>query len=59
VATLGWNHARHLEAYFGVPLAGAVLHTMNPRLHPADLTYIMNHADDQVLLIDDVLLPVW
>ncbi len=59
VATLGWNHARHLEAYFGVPLAGAVLHTMNPRLHPADLTYIMNHADDQVLLIDDVLLPAW
>ncbi len=59
VATLGWNHARHLEAYFGVPLAGAVLHTMNPRLHPADLTYVMNHADDQVLLIDDVLLPAW
>jgi fatty-acyl-CoA synthase len=59
VATLGWNHARHLEAYFGVPLAGAVLHTLNPRLHPADLTYIMNHADDQVLLVDDVLLPVW
>ncbi len=59
VATLGWNHARHLEAYFGVPLTGAVLHTLNPRLHPADLTYIMNHADDQVLLVDDVLLPVW
>jgi fatty-acyl-CoA synthase len=59
VATLGWNHARHLEAYFAVPLAGAVLHTLNPRLHPADLTYIMNHADDQVLLVDDVLLPVW
>ena len=59
VATLGWNHARHLEAYFGVPLAGAVLHTLNPRLHPGDLTYIMNHAEDQVLLLDDVLLPVW
>jgi fatty-acyl-CoA synthase len=59
VATLGWNHARHLEAYFGVPLAGAVLHTLNPRLHPADLAYIMNHADDRVLLVDDVLLPVW
>jgi len=59
VATLGWNHARHLEAYFGVPLIGGVLHTLNPRLHPADLTYIMNHADDQVLLVDDVLLPAW
>jgi acyl-CoA synthetase (AMP-forming)/AMP-acid ligase II len=59
VATLGWNHARHLEAYFGVPLAGAVLHTLNPRLHPGDLTYIINHAEDQVLLVDDVLLPVW
>ncbi len=59
VATLGWNHSRHLEAYFAVPLAGAVLHTLNPRLHPADLTYIVNHADDQVLLVDDVLLPAW
>ena len=58
VATLGWNHARHLEAYFGVPLMGAVLHTLNPRLSPADLAYIVNHADDSVLLADDVLLPV-
>jgi fatty-acyl-CoA synthase len=59
VATLAWNHERHLEAYFGVPLTGAVLHTLNPRLSPADLTYIMNHAEDQVLLVDDVLLPAW
>ena len=51
VATLAWNHERHLEAYFGVPLTGAVIHTLNPRLSPADLTYIMNHADDQVLQI--------
>ena len=58
VATLGWNHARHLEAYFGVPLMGAVLHTLNPRLSNADLAYIVNHADDSVLLVDDVLLPV-
>jgi fatty-acyl-CoA synthase len=58
VATLGWNHARHLEAYFGVPLMGGVLHTLNPRLSAADLTYIANHAGDSVLLIDDVLLPV-
>jgi len=59
VATLGWNHGRHLEAYFAIPLAGGVLHTLNPRLSPADLTYIMNHADDRILLVDDVLLPVW
>jgi len=59
VATLGWNTDRHLEAYFAVPLTGAVLHTLNPRLSPQDLAYIMNHADDQVLLVDDVLAPVW
>ena len=58
VATLGWNNARHLEAYFGVPLMGGVLHTLNPRLSPADLIYIVNHAGDSVLLVDDVLLPV-
>jgi fatty-acyl-CoA synthase len=59
VATLGWNHARHLEAYFGIPLMGGVLHTLNPRLSGADLAYIVNHARDRVLLVDDVLLPVW
>jgi fatty-acyl-CoA synthase len=59
VATLAWNHSRHLEAYFAVPLAGGVLHTLNPRLSGADLAYIMNHAGDQVLLVDDVLLPCW
>jgi len=59
VATLAWNHDRHLEAYFAIPLAGGVLHTLNPRLSPADLAYIVNHADDQVLLVDDVLVPVW
>ena len=51
----GLEHPRHLEAYFAVPLAGAVLHTLNPRLSAADLAYIMDHADDQVLLVDDVL----
>jgi len=59
VATLGWNSYRHLEAYFAIPLAGGVLHTLNPRLSPQDLTYIVNHADDQMLLLDDVLVPVW
>jgi fatty-acyl-CoA synthase len=59
VATLGWNHGRHLEAYFAVPLAGGVLHTVNPRLSPQDLAYIVNDADDKFLLVDDVLVPVW
>ncbi len=59
VATLAWNHARHLEAYFAVPLAGGVLHTVNPRLAPADIAHIMADAGDRVLLVDDVLLPVW
>ena len=58
VATLGWNNARHLEAYFGVPLMGGVVHTLNPRLAAADLVYIVNHAGDSVLLADDVLMPV-
>ena len=59
VATLGWNHGRHLEAYFAIPLCGAVLHTLNPRLSAQDLAYIVNHAGDSVLLIDDVLWPVF
>jgi fatty-acyl-CoA synthase len=58
VATLAWNHGRHLEAYFGIPLAGGVLHTLNPRLSAQDLTYIVNDADDKILIVDDVLLPV-
>ena len=59
VATLGWNHGAHLEAYFGIPLAGAVLHTLNLRLHPQELAYIVNHADDRAVLVDETLLPLW
>jgi len=59
VATLAWNHGRHLEAYFAIPLAGGVIHTLNPRLSPQDLTYIMNHAEDRFLIVDDVLVPVY
>jgi len=59
VATLAWNTGRHLEAYFAIPLAGGVLHTLNPRLSPQDLAYIMNHAEDRFLLADDVLLPLY
>src|ERR687896_1383013 len=58
VGTLGWNTYQHLEAYFGIPSSGLVLHTLNPRLHEDDLAYIANHAEDRVLLVDEVLLPV-
>ncbi len=58
VATLGWNHGPHLEAYFGIPLMGGVLHTLNLRLHPDDLTYIASHAGDKALIVDKVLWPL-
>src|SRR5580700_231109 len=59
VATLLWNQTEHMEAYFGVPIAGGVLHTLNLRLHPDELAYIANHAGDRFLIVDDVLLPVY
>jgi acyl-CoA synthetase (AMP-forming)/AMP-acid ligase II len=59
VGTLGWNTYQHLEAYFGVPCSGAVLHTLNPRLHEDDLSYIANHAEDRVMLVDETLVPVF
>jgi len=55
VATFCWNHERHLHAYYGVPASGAVLHTLNIRLHPEELAYIVNHADDSVVIVDKVL----
>ncbi len=59
VATLMWNHRTHLEAYFGIPVIGGVIHTLNLRLHPDELSYIVNHAQDRFLLVDDVLLPLF
>jgi fatty-acyl-CoA synthase len=59
VATLMWNHYAHLETYFAVPVIGGVLHTLNLRLHPDDLVYIINDAEDRILIIDDVLLPLF
>jgi len=59
VATLLWNQAEHMEAYFGVPMAGGVLHTLNLRLHPDEISFIANHAGDRFLIVDDVLLPVY
>jgi fatty-acyl-CoA synthase len=55
VATFCWNHERHLHAYYGVPASGAILHTLNIRLHPEELAYIVNHADDTVLIVDKIL----
>ena len=58
VATLAWNGYRHLEAYYAVSGSGAVLHTINPRLHPEQMAYICNHAEDQYLLFDLCFLPL-
>ena len=59
VATFCWNHYQHLEAYMAIPCTGAVLHTLNLRLHPNDLTYIASHAGDKVVIVDEVLWDVF
>lgn len=56
VATFAWNTARHLELYFAAPCTGRVLHTLNIRLFPEQLTYIVNHADDEVIFVDNSLM---
>jgi fatty-acyl-CoA synthase len=58
VATFAWNTREHLEAYLAVPCMGAVLHTLNVRLFADQLTYIVNHAEDRVILVEDSLVPV-
>ncbi|HYW89217.1 MAG TPA: long-chain fatty acid--CoA ligase [Chloroflexota bacterium] len=58
VATFGWNHYRHLELYFAVPMLGSVLHTLNIRLFHDQITYIVNHAADRFIFVDRSLLPV-
>ena len=58
VATLAWNGYRHFELYYGVSGSGRVLHTINPRLHPDQITWIANHAEDQVLCFDLSFLPL-
>jgi len=58
VATLMWNHYAHLEANFGVPAAGGVMHALNLRLHPDEIAYIAMHAQDRFLIVDDVLVPL-
>ena len=58
VATFMWNNQEHVEAYFGVPCMGAVLHPLNIRLFPEQVVWIAEHAEDQVLIVDDTLVPV-
>lgn len=58
VASFSWNHSRHLELYLGVPAMGAVMHTVNIRLGRDQIAYIMNHAADTVVCVDETLLPV-
>jgi fatty-acyl-CoA synthase len=58
VATLAWNGYRHMEIYFGVSGSGRVVHTVNPRLHPEQIAWIMNHAEDQILCFDLTFLPL-
>ncbi len=59
VATLLWNTWPHLVAYLAIPNIGAVIHTLNLRLHPNDLAYIANHAEDKVLIVEESLLPLY
>src|SRR5207302_132062 len=58
VATLAWNNDRHLELYYAVPCAGAVLHTLNLRLSADQLAYIANDAGDSVIFVDESLVPL-
>ncbi|MDA3649096.1 long-chain fatty acid--CoA ligase [Saccharopolyspora indica] len=59
VGTFMWNNAEHLEAYLAVPAMGAVLHTLNIRLFPEQLVYVVNHAEDEVVVVDTTLLPLF
>jgi len=58
VATLAWNNYRHLEAYFAIPCTERVVHTLNARLSPEDLAYVVDHGDDRVILVEPDLLPL-
>src|SRR3982751_5860070 len=58
VGTFMWNNQEHLEAYLAVPSMGAVLHTLNIRLFPEQVTYIANHAEDHVVIVDSSLIEL-
>src|ERR1700756_2079729 len=57
IATLAWNGYRHMELYYAVSGSGAVLHTINPRLHPDQVAWIADHAEDRILFFDLTFLP--
>ncbi len=58
VGTLSWNNFQHMEMYYGIPCSGAVCHTLNIRLSPEELAYLIDHAEDQVIFVDGTLLPL-
>jgi fatty-acyl-CoA synthase len=58
IATMAWNTERHVEVWFGIMGIGAVCHTLNPRLFPEQLVYIVNHAEDRILFVDTTFLPL-
>src|SRR5271168_2515329 len=58
IGTLAWNGYRHLEVYYAAPGMQAICHTINPRLHPDDIAYIINHAQDKVLFVDSSFAPL-
>jgi fatty-acyl-CoA synthase len=58
IGTFCWNTQEHMEAYFAIPCMGAVLHTLNLRLFPDQLSYIINHAEDRAIIVDDSLVPL-
>ena len=58
IGVMAWNTSRHLEVVYGVPGCGAVNHTLNPRLFSEQLVYIINHAEDKILMVDPDLVPV-
>src|SRR5210317_30535 len=58
VGTLAWNGFRHLEIYYATSCSGLICHTINPRLHPDQIAYIVNHAEDKILFVDINILPL-
>ena len=58
VATLAWNSWRHLEAWYGIMGIGAIYHTVNPRLFPEQIVWIVNHAEDRMMMVDLTFLPI-
>jgi len=57
VGTFAWNSQRHFECYYAIPCIGAVLNTVNPRLFPDQIAYVINHAEDRIVFVDDTLVP--